>query len=67
MVFNIGTQFNSSSLRKFLEDCNATTNYNSVENAWKAFNKDTGVVSQGLINRRKCEWDIFVNGIYKQW
>lgn len=67
MVFNIGTQFNSSSLRKFLQDCNANTNYNSVEDAWKAFNKDDGITSQGLINRRNCEWDIFVNGIYKQW
>lgn len=67
MVFNIGTQFNSSSLRKFLQDCNANTNYNSVEDAWKAFNKDNGILLQGLINRRNCEWDIFVNGIYKQW
>lgn len=68
LVFNIGsTQFKSSSLRKFLQDCNAPTNYNSVENAWKAFNKDNGVIVQGLINRRNCEWDIFVNGIYKQW
>lgn len=21
----------------------------------------------GLVNRRKCEWDIFENGIYKKW
>ncbi len=67
MVFNIGPQFDSSSLRKFLHDCNANTNYNTVEGAWKAFNKDNGKILPGLINRRNCEWDIFVNGIYKQW
>lgn len=67
LVFNIGPKFKDSSLRKFLQNCNATTNYNSVEDAWKAFNKSDGGISQGLINRRICEWDIFVNGIYRRW
>ena len=30
--------------------------------------KNTGSLKvTGLVNRRKCEWDIFENGIYKKW
>lgn len=68
LVFNIGApQFRTSSLRKFLEDCNSSTNFSTVEEAWKAFNKSQKKISQGLINRRNSEWNIFVNGEYKRW
>jgi aldehyde:ferredoxin oxidoreductase len=32
----------------------------------KAFNKDNGKVSNGLINRRASEWNIFSKNIYKR-
>ena|SRR5690554_2181983 len=32
---------------------------------WTVFSGNR--VSRGLINRRNAEWDVYSNGIYKQW
>lgn len=70
--FNIGGQngggFDTSSARKMLEDCeDEGSNYDTLEAAWKAFNKQGGTVVLGLNNRRNAEWNIFVDGVYEQW
>ncbi|MFG0887694.1 hypothetical protein [Vibrio sp. CJQ_6] len=32
-----------------------------------AWNQSQGQVMNGLINRRKCELDVYQKGIYKKW
>lgn len=67
-VFNIGgSNFKSSSVLKLINDPTALTSYPNLESAWKAWNKSQGVVSNGLINRRNSEWNIYTKGIYKGW
>ena len=64
----IGGGFHNSSARKMLEDCeDEASNYDKLEDAWKAFNKQGGNVVPGLDNRRNAEWNIFVDGVYEQW
>ncbi len=70
--YNIGGKskggFDKSSARKLLEDCeDEGSNYNSLEKAWKVFNKQEGVTLPGLQNRRNAEWNIFVKGVYERW
>jgi GH24 family phage-related lysozyme (muramidase) len=65
LSFNIGTGgFKSSSVLKFINNPNATTPYASIELSWKAWNKADGKVSQGLVNRRNYEWNLYSRGIY---
>lgn len=59
--------FRESSAVAFVNNPKAKTNYKDLESAWKAFNKSQGKVNKGLINRRKCEWDIYTKGVYKRW
>lgn len=60
LVFNIGAgHFVDSSVLKMINNAEAVTNYNSIESAWKAWNKSQGKVMQGLINRREKEWDLY--------
>ena len=67
LIFNIGAQaFSKSSLLKMLNG-QSGSNYATLEEAWKAFNKDRGQVNKGLVNRRNSEWDIWTKGIYKRW
>jgi len=67
-AFNIGIPaFKSSSVAKLINDPNAITSYNSLEDAWKAWNKDNGIVIQGLVNRRNAEWNIYSQGVYQNW
>lgn len=41
---------------------------NSVKEWWiKSFITSAGTLCNGLVNRRKCEWQVFENGIYKKW
>lgn len=66
LAFNIGvTSFFKSSLLKLLNG-QAGSNYPTLELAWKAFNKDNGKVSNGLVNRRASEWNIFSKNVYKR-
>ncbi|MCP1316007.1 MULTISPECIES: type VI secretion system PAAR protein [unclassified Halomonas] len=68
LAYNIGIGgFNSSSVAKLLNDPEAQTPYASLEDAWKAWNISNGQVNQGLINRRKAEWDMFSKGVYETW
>ena len=67
LAFNIGPNFANSSVVKLINDPKAITDFDSLESAWKAWNKSQGKVNKGLINRRQCEWQIFTNGIYKRW
>ncbi len=66
LAFNIGVaSFSKSSLLKLLNG-QAGSNYTTLELAWKAFNKDNGKVSNGLINRRASEWNIYSKNVYKR-
>ncbi len=68
LVFNIGIGgFESSSALKLINDPNADTAYDSLESAWKAWNKSQGQVSRGLVNRRNAEWNVFSQGVYERW
>ena len=68
LVFNIGSAgFSGSSVLKLLNDPLARTNYGSLEDAWKAWNKSQGRVMPGLVNRRNAEWDIFSRNVYEIW
>lgn len=68
LAFNIGDgAFSKSSLAKMINDPLAITPYKTIELAWKTWRIADGAVSQGLINRRNAEWDIFEKNIYKRW
>lgn len=68
LCFNIGAKaLRESSVLKLVNDPNAQTNYPDLEAAWKAWNKSQGRVSQGLINRRNAEWNIYSKNIYQRW
>jgi len=71
-AFNIGVNgFLASSALKLINDSHAKTPYRNIEHAWKAWNKETKdgikVRSQGLVNRRNSEWNIYSKGIYNGW
>lgn len=67
LCYNIGvTQFDSSSVAKMVNR-EAGSNYKTLDAAWLAFNKTQGKVSQGLINRRQAELNIYNKGIYARW
>jgi len=60
-VFNIGvTKFLKSSAFKLINNPRAKTNYLTLESAWKAYNKDDGVVKDGLVKRRALEWELYL-------
>jgi lysozyme len=59
LAFNIGPDFQSSSVVKMINDPKAKTKYPDVESAWKAWNKSQKKVMKGLINRRQKEWDLY--------
>lgn len=65
LAYNIGVSgFTNSSALALMNNPAATTPYANLESAWKAWNQSQGAVSQGLINRRNAEWDIYANGNY---
>lgn len=62
LAFNIGcTAFKNSSVVSILTG-KGKSNYGSLEGAWKAWNRYRGKKIQGLVNRRRIEWN-FYNGI----
>lgn len=64
--YNIGASgFNKSSVAKIING--EKTNYSSLEEAWKSWNKSNGVVNNGLKNRRNSEYKIYTEGIYERW
>ncbi|WP_205634822.1 type VI secretion system tip protein TssI/VgrG, partial [Photorhabdus namnaonensis] len=68
LSYNIGIGgFKKSSVVKMINDENAKTGYDSIDDAWKVWNKSQGKVNQGLINRRAAELKIFNNGVYEKW
>lgn len=67
LAFNIGVSgFSSSSVLKLINDSNATTDYDDLESAWKAWNKSQGKVSRGLQNRRNSEWKVYSQAVYER-
>ncbi|MDC9624033.1 glycoside hydrolase family protein, partial [Xenorhabdus sp. XENO-7] len=67
-AYNIGKKgFKDSSVVKLVNDENAKTDYDTLDDAWKAWNKSQGEVNQGVINRRKAELKIYNEGVYERW
>lgn len=66
MAYNCG-------IPKFITPCKVVECYNNLDlegvKSWwlKSFITVNGVESKGLINRRKCELDIFDKNIYRKW
>jgi len=68
LQYNIGENaLRKSSLLKMINSPGIKTSYDSLESAWKAWNKSGGSIMGGLIKRRQAEWDIFSKGIYYEW
>jgi len=68
LAFNIGIRgFTDSSVRKMVNDRNASVAYSSLTAAWSAWNKSQGQIMQGLINRRNAEMNIWDFGKYERW
>ena len=68
LSYNIGAgAFAGSSVVALINNPKASTPYPSLERAWKAWNRVGDSVSQGLINRRNAEWDVYSKGVYKPW
>ncbi len=65
MCFNCGVSaFKQSQVAKWFN----LGDLNEVKSWWcKSFITQQGKVLNGLINRRKAEWQVFENGIYKRW
>ena len=67
LAYNIGVSgFSSSSALKLINDSNASTDYDNLESAWKAWNKSQGKVSRGLQNRRNSEWKVYSQAVYER-
>ena len=66
LVFNIGIKnFEKSTVLKYLNNPNFHSSaYPNLESAWKAWNRLRGGISNGLINRRQNEWNMYSCGIY---
>ena len=68
LAYNICKRgFETSSVVKLINNEFAETSYDTLEDAWKAWNRSQGSVMRGLINRRAAEWDIYCDGIYERW
>jgi GH24 family phage-related lysozyme (muramidase) len=68
LCFNIGQgAFLSSSALQLVNNSQASTSYNSVDEAWRAFNRSQGQENSGLNNRRNAELRIYNNGDYSGW
>lgn len=66
LAYNIGIKnFADSSVVKYVNDPNFHSSvYPNLESAWKAWNRSQGDISNGLINRRQNEWNMYSRGIY---
>ncbi len=66
LAYNIGNgAFASSTVVQYINNSDFTSSkYPSLESAWRAWNRTQGAVSNGLINRRNYEWNMYNNGTY---
>jgi type VI secretion system secreted protein VgrG len=66
LAYNIGAKnFANSTVVKYINNPDFHSSvYLNLESAWKAWNRSRGKVLNGLINRRKNEWDMYNRGIY---
>ena len=65
LAYNIGAKnFADSTVVKYVNNPNFHSSvYPNLESAWKAWNRSQGEISNGLINRRQNEWDMYNRGI----
>lgn len=66
LAYNIGARgFKNSTVVKYINNPDFHSSvYSDLESAWKAWNRTQGKVSNGLINRRQNEWNLYKRGIY---
>lgn len=66
LAYNIGASgFKNSTVVKYINNPDFHSSvYSDLESAWKAWNRSQGKVSNGLINRRQNEWNLYKRGIY---
>lgn len=66
LAYNIGAKnFANSTVIKYINNPHFHSSvYPNLESAWKAWNRSQGKISNGLINRRQNEWDMYNRGIY---
>ena len=66
LAYNIGAKnFANSTVVKYINNPNFHSSvYPNLESAWKAWNRSQGEISNGLINRRQNEWNMYNQGIY---
>lgn len=61
LAYNIGAKnFADSTVVKYINNPNFHSSvYQNLESAWKAWNRSQGEISNGLINRRQYEWNMY--------
>ncbi len=66
LAYNIGASaFKNSTVVKYINNPDFHSSiYSDLESAWKAWNRTQGKVSNGLINRRQNEWNLYTGGIF---
>jgi len=66
LAYNIGTKnFAISTVVKYINNPKFHSSvYPNLESAWKAWNRSQGEISNGLINRRQNEWNMYSRCIY---
>lgn len=66
LAYNIGTKnFANSTVIKYINNPEFHSSiYHNLESAWKAWNRSNGEISNGLINRRQNEWNMYNQSIY---
>jgi len=66
LAYNIGSGgFKNSTVVKYINNPDFHSSvYSDLESAWRAWNRTQGKVSNGLINRRQNEWNLYKRGIY---
>ena len=66
LAYNIGAKnFANSTVIKYINNPHFHSSvYPNLESAWKAWNRSQGKISNGLINRRNQEWNLYKNEKY---
>ena len=66
LAYNIGAKnFATSTVVRYIYNPKFhSSEYPNLESAWKAWNRSLGEISNGLINRRQSEWNMYNLGIY---
>jgi len=68
LCFNIGPgNFTTSSVHTLVNNPNAKTAYDSLQDAWMAWTQSQGHQMAGLVKRRQCEWAVYSQGVYNPW